>query len=93
MFVLDISKANGASMTELQNSWNIETPNTAGVNTEKRRDCQYAAVGTKLVISGGVGGINSGPAMTQQTIAYDAEDNSWKTYPNYAEGTFGNRQM
>jgi N-acetylneuraminic acid mutarotase len=93
MFVLDISNANGVSMTELQDSWKIETPNTAGVNTEKRRGSQCGTVGTKLVMSGGVGNADSDPAMVDQTIAYDVEDNTWKKYPNYVEGTFGNRQM
>jgi hypothetical protein len=93
MFVLDISKANGASMSDLEKSWRIEALFTADVNTGKRRDCQYAVIGTQLVISGGVSGTNSSIPMDHQTIAYDVQDKLWKKYPNYEDGIFGNRQM
>jgi N-acetylneuraminic acid mutarotase len=92
MFVLDISKANGASMSELQSNWKVVTPNTAGVNTERRESSQCAVVGGNLVLSGGFGGADIATHMVDQTIAYDSESNSWKKYPNYFEGNI-NRQM
>jgi hypothetical protein len=94
MFVLDISQANGTSMADLQNNWKVETPNTAGVNVEKRQYSQYAVVGgTQLLLSGGYGGANALTPIVDQTIAFDVESKSWKKYPNYIEGSFGNRQM
>jgi hypothetical protein len=92
MFMLDISKANGANMTELENNWKPVIPNTAGINNQRRENSQCEAIeGTRLVLSGGYGGTDV--AMVDQTIVYNAEDNTWKKYANYMEGTFGNRQM
>jgi hypothetical protein len=94
MFVLDISQANTSSMSDLQNNWKVETPNTAGVNTEKRRYSQCAVVGgTQLLLSGGYGGADALTPIVDQTIAFDVVTKSWKKYPNYLEGSFGNRQM
>jgi hypothetical protein len=92
MFILDISQANGANITELQSNWKPITPNTAGVDVQRRENSQCEAIeGTHLVLSGGYGGTDV--AMADQTIAYNAEDNTWTKYANYMEGSFGNRQM
>jgi hypothetical protein len=81
-------------MSTLRDSWKIVTPNTAGVNTEERGSCQYATVGgTRLVLSGCYNCISKGGPISNQTIVYDVETNSWKSYPNYLEQPYGNRQM
>jgi N-acetylneuraminic acid mutarotase len=94
MFVLDITQSNASTMNDLGNNWKAISPNTAGVIVEKRTYSQTAVIGgTQLLLSGGFGGANSDTALVDQTIVYDAESNSWKKYPNYIEGSFGNRQM
>lgn len=93
MFVLDITQANGSSMSDLQNNWKVDTTNVYGVNTEKRRNSMSAVVGgNQLVISGGFGGVGTAVSIVNQTIAFNVETKSWKSYPNYMEGTI-NRQM
>jgi hypothetical protein len=94
MLVLDISQANATSMNDLQSKWQVETPHTAGVNTEDRKEGQCAVVGgTLLLLSAGYSGSNTLHSIVDQTIAFDVESKSWKKYPNYMEGYFGNRQM
>lgn len=93
MLSLDVSKANHTSMSEFENQWATESPNTAGISIPRRRDNQYAVVGSQLVLSGGSSNPEWDPGLVDQTIAYNADDNTWRSYPNYVEDNFGNRQI
>lgn len=92
MYRLDLSK--NATMAELATNWTLVQPNTNGVTVESRKGPQFAKISdTQLVFSGGYGGGANNAPILDQTIVYDAETNSWSKYANYAEGSFGNRQM
>lgn len=94
MYELDITQAYKANMSMLGDSWKVVIPDTAGVNTEERGSCQYAAIGgMRLVVSGCYNCLSKGAPISDQTIVYDAETNSWKKYLNYTEQPYGNRQM
>lgn len=92
MFMLDLSK--NATMAELAGNWTLIHPNTNGVNVETRQNPQFAQISdTQIVFNGGFGGAADNMPLTDQTIVYDAESNSWSKYPAYTEGSFGQRQM
>jgi N-acetylneuraminic acid mutarotase len=95
MFVLDITKANEASMVTLANSWEVQPTVATDVNTgQLRYESQYVVVGgALLVVSGGRTDDESIAAIADQTIVYNVTSNSWQKYPNYMEAPYGNRQM
>lgn len=88
---LDLTKP--GDMATYANSWEIVTPNTNGVLLDVREHTQYTPISDhQLLVSGGFD-LKSSSRMTDQSIVYDVNTNSWSRYTNYEEGEYGNRLM
>lgn len=91
MYTLDL--AQNATMSDLASAWQLINTNTNGVIIDARVYPQSAQISdTQLLMSGGFNTLLV-DAIQDQTIVYDTSSNSWSSYPNYTEGTYGNRQM
>ncbi|KAG2234679.1 hypothetical protein INT48_005831 [Thamnidium elegans] len=91
---LDIVYGSGNSTEELATRWTTITANTNGVNNiQSRRNPQSMVLpdGKTMLLSGGWNSDKSG--LVSQTIAYNADNNSWSAYPSYTEPPFGVRQI
>ncbi|KAG2234678.1 hypothetical protein INT48_005830 [Thamnidium elegans] len=91
---LDIVYSSGNSTTELATKWTSISSKINGVNIQSRDHPQSLVLpdGKTMIISGGWSTLGS-PLLTAQTIAYNADSNSWSGYPSYTEPPFGVRQI
>ena len=93
LMYLDIVNGSGISTAELATKWTPITSITNGINIQSRDNPQSMVLpdGKTLLLSGGWNSADS--KLVSQTIAYNADSNSWSGYPSYTEPPFGVRQM
>jgi hypothetical protein len=93
MNMLDISSNIGSTSDELKNKWARIATNTNNIDIQPRDSAQTMQMpdGKTLLISGGW--IYTNTNLVSQTIAFNGESQSWASYANYTDGTYGNRQM
>ncbi|KAI7896273.1 uncharacterized protein EV154DRAFT_492872, partial [Mucor mucedo] len=91
MVMLDIFNNSGSTAEEMKGKWAIIYPNTPA-DLNARQYPQHMQTDDKtLLISGGNNKATT--RLTAQTATYNSETNSWKEYPEYQEGSYGNRQI
>lgn len=91
--MIDLTICNGYTAQEIKDMWFTEKPNTDQVGFQPRSHPQSIALpdGHRFLLSGG---FSSRPeSIADQTIVYDVSTKKWSNYANFADGSFGNRQM
>ncbi|KAI9263784.1 hypothetical protein BY458DRAFT_556941 [Sporodiniella umbellata] len=97
LYSLEINQFYGESSEVLNNKWNLVTPELP-FEAEGRRTPEFTVLpdGKRFIL---VGGQNLGPTgnanrvFVNQTILYNAVDNTWETLPDYSETNRTERQI
>ncbi|KAI9263785.1 hypothetical protein BY458DRAFT_514389 [Sporodiniella umbellata] len=96
LYSLDINQYYGQPSENLNNKWNTVVPNNK-FDTEVRRAPQFTALANDkgfIVVGGGnQGSTGVNHIFVNQTIIYNAVDNTWETSTPYSEEGRGIRQM
>lgn len=93
MNMLDISSNIGSTADALKSKWEKVATASNNLDIQARDSPQFMQMpdGKTLLISGGW--IYSNTNLAYQTIAFNGETQTWNSYANYIEGSYGNRQM
>ncbi|KAG2202458.1 hypothetical protein INT47_013074 [Mucor saturninus] len=93
MVMLDIVNGSGSTLDELKDQWVTVTtfPNGLDITTRAYTQSMQLSDGKTLLISGGWNNDYSNLAV--QTLAFNAEDLSWRGFANYTEYPYGDRQI
>ncbi|KAG2203960.1 hypothetical protein INT47_007543 [Mucor saturninus] len=91
--MLDIFNSSKSTADQLKDRWETITTNTAGIDLKARDAPQTVQLpdGKTMLMSGGWSSRTS--KLSAQTIAFNAENRSWVSYPDYTEAPYGVRQI
>ncbi|RCI01671.1 hypothetical protein CU098_009612 [Rhizopus stolonifer] len=96
LYSLDINQYYGQSSDSFNNKWNLVTSSNS-FDVEVRRTPESAALadGKSFILVGGqnLGSTGNNLVFVNQTILYNAVENTWETLPAYSETNRTERQI
>lgn len=96
LYSLDINQYYGKESNALNSKWNVITSsNSFDVETRRTPEFAVLADGKSFLLVGGlnIGSTGSNGIFANQTILYNAVQNTWEKLPDYSEPNRAERQM